>query len=334
MNLLNVLTVKNLMLNKKRTIETLFSVFFSVVLITVVTTMYSSAIRSLIDSEIVEHGNYHVVLKNISRVKAEEINRNRKVDNVLTENAEDKSDESNEVNAYITFKLLELNNYDDILDSVLEEDIDKDVEIVTNERLIRLQTNPFYDSRGKELGIIAIIICGIIVCASIVYIKKRFDISVMDKLKQYELLQTLGATKRQIRKNILFESTMFSMISIPIGIIAGICVSNVLIKINNYFASTNVLSSTRFHFSISWIALGMAIAIAMFIMYVSALCSTSKVSKVSAINYIDHCINSVNYNNNNVANIRIIESKIKPLKAVTQLFGVGEKIYKKNFSPQ
>ena len=60
MGLLNKLTIKNLKLNKKRTIVTIIGIMLSVALITAVASMYSSAIQSLINYETREKGNFHV----------------------------------------------------------------------------------------------------------------------------------------------------------------------------------------------------------------------------------------------------------------------------------
>ena len=48
MNLLKKLTIKNLKLNKKRTIVTIIGIMLSVALITAVATMYASGLKSLI----------------------------------------------------------------------------------------------------------------------------------------------------------------------------------------------------------------------------------------------------------------------------------------------
>lgn len=50
MDLLNKLTIKNLKLNKKRTIVTIIGIMLSVALITAVATMYSSPINSIRNS--------------------------------------------------------------------------------------------------------------------------------------------------------------------------------------------------------------------------------------------------------------------------------------------
>ena len=52
MSLLNKLTIKNLKLNKKRTIVTIIGIILSVALITAVSTIYASGVKSLINFEI------------------------------------------------------------------------------------------------------------------------------------------------------------------------------------------------------------------------------------------------------------------------------------------
>ena len=51
MNILKRLTIKNLKLNKTRTIATILGIMLSVALITAVTTMYTSALESLVQSK-------------------------------------------------------------------------------------------------------------------------------------------------------------------------------------------------------------------------------------------------------------------------------------------
>ena len=78
MNLLNNLTIKNLKLNKKRTIVTIIGIMLSVALITAVATIYSSLIKSLIDFETYQKGNFHaaffdVPINEIETIKKLEI---------------------------------------------------------------------------------------------------------------------------------------------------------------------------------------------------------------------------------------------------------------------
>ena len=66
MNLLNKLTIKNLKLNKKRTVVTIIGIMLSVALITAVASIYASGIKSLIIYETNINGNFNIVFYNVS----------------------------------------------------------------------------------------------------------------------------------------------------------------------------------------------------------------------------------------------------------------------------
>ena len=73
MNILNLLTKKNLKLNKKRTIVTIIGIILSVALIMAVSTMYFSLIASLIKYEKREMGNFHVLCKDVNTKDVNEL---------------------------------------------------------------------------------------------------------------------------------------------------------------------------------------------------------------------------------------------------------------------
>lgn len=65
MTLLNKLTIKNLKLNKKRTIVTIIGIMLSVALITAVASMYASGIKSLIKYKTLIKGDFHTAFYNV-----------------------------------------------------------------------------------------------------------------------------------------------------------------------------------------------------------------------------------------------------------------------------
>lgn len=69
---------------------------------------------------------------------------------------------------------------------------------------------------------LAAIICGLIMFGSVSLIYNAFSISVSERTKQFGLLSSIGATKKQIRQMVLFEAMFVSGIGIPLGIFAGI----------------------------------------------------------------------------------------------------------------
>ena len=87
MSLLNKLTIKNLKLNKKRTIVTIIGIILSGALITAVASMYSSLVSSLIKYETKEKGNFHVAFYDVATTDLNLFKNNREIENFyLTEN--------------------------------------------------------------------------------------------------------------------------------------------------------------------------------------------------------------------------------------------------------
>ena len=123
------------------------------------------------------------------------------------------------------------------LSDVTGKDFD---EIEVNQILINLiktQINPFSISpEYEQLMIVVAILCVVIMVASIICIKNSFDISITEKTKQYGMLRSIitektkqygmlrsiGATKKQIKNNVLFEALILGAIGIPFGILLGI----------------------------------------------------------------------------------------------------------------
>ena len=65
MKILNSLTVKNLKLNKKRTIVTIIGISLSIALICAITTFVASFQSAMMEREIKKGGNYHIRISNV-----------------------------------------------------------------------------------------------------------------------------------------------------------------------------------------------------------------------------------------------------------------------------
>lgn len=189
-----------------------------------------------------------------------------------------------------------------------------------NGYLIELETNPLGDNSIGELGVVAGIVVAIIVFTSIFCIRNSFDISITEKVKQYGMLRSIGATKKQIRKNVFYEATILGVIGIPLGILLGFFASYILIIISNLllngmFADTGM----KLEFVFSYIAMLSAVILGIVTIYLSAVRSAIKASKVSPIDSI-----------RNSANIKIKSKKIKSPKLIKKIFGIGGEISYKN----
>lgn len=69
---------------------------------------------------------------------------------------------------------------------------------------------------------LAAILCGLIMFGSVSLIYNAFSISVSERTKQFGLLSSIGATKKQLRQMVLFEALFVSAIGIPLGLLAGV----------------------------------------------------------------------------------------------------------------
>ena len=476
MSLLNKLTIKNLKLNKKRTIVTIIGIMLSVSLITAVATMYNSAIKSLINFEIREKGDFHVAYYNVPQEEIDTFKNNRSIDTLnLVENiGYAKIDSKNEYKPYayikaftksslnnlsiklvegrlpensneilipthlktngritlnvgdvitldvgtrvdnegyelnqinplytnddgtlsekivnttsITYKVVgiierpatniegytapgytfityfndnNIGNFVDIYAKYNKNGIKRAYEVTANiigvdevlfkkyyngellnndefneytnqiakakydininDYLIDLQTNPIKSSGIGGLGIVVGIVMAIIVVTSVFCIKNSFDISITEKIKQYGMLRSIGATKKQIKHNVFYEASILGLIGIPLGILAGILASYILIIVSNYYLGDFMASDIKLIFSFSFIAIIFAIILGIVTIYASAFKSAKKASRISPIDSI-----------RNSSTIKINSKKVKSPKIINKLFGVGGDISYKN----
>lgn len=187
--------------------------------------------------------------------------------------------------------------------------------IDANKYLIDLETNPLSASSISSLGTVVCIVIGIIVFTSVFCIKNSFDISITEKIKQYGMLRSIGATKKQIKKNVFYEATILGLIGIPLGILLGYLASYILIIISNYYVSDMMQAGFKLEFVFSMIAVLIAIILGIVTIYFSAFRSAKRASKVSPIDSI-----------RNSANIKINPKKIKSPKFIKKVFGMGGEI--------
>lgn len=95
--------------------------------------------------------------------------------------------------------------------------------VVNNSPLIDVEGGGKSNESGLTslYGTVAVII-GIVLVAAIAVIYNSFQISVVERMKQFGLLRAIGATPSQIRKIVLREASALSIIGIPLGLICGI----------------------------------------------------------------------------------------------------------------
>lgn len=212
----------------------------------------------------------------------------------------------------------EANKISQQLSEVTGKDFD---EIEVNQILINLiktQINPFSISpEYEQLMIVVAILCVVIMVASIICIKNSFDISITEKTKQYGMLRSIGATKKQIKNNVLFEALILGAIGIPFGILLGIFASYILVIICNRLLASAII--TKLILSLSLRGILISVLLGIITIYLSALGSSRRAKKVSPIESI-----------RNSGEIKIKSKKLKTPKLINKIFGIGGVISYKN----
>lgn len=189
--------------------------------------------------------------------------------------------------------------------------------ISINDKLVMLETNPLKDDDIKSITNVVLIIALMIILTSIFCIKNSFDISMCDKLKNFGILASVGATKKQIRKCAIYEAFILGVMATPMGIVLGIISSYFLIKIGNIYFSHNIMNGITLVCNFSIVSIIISVVISFVTIYLSSVKSAKKVSKISPIRVIRK--------NNN------IDSKyIKDNKMINKIFGISGSIAYKN----
>lgn len=186
-----------------------------------------------------------------------------------------------------------------------------------------LTVKGLYESHDLQImvGILAIIL-GIVFLASVFIIRNSFAISITEKTKLYGMLSSVGATPKQISRNVFFEAAILGIIGIPLGILLGTGVTAGLLAICNALLG-KTLGGLTLIFNIPWYAIMMAVLVGVATIFASAAVPARKASKISPIEAI-RSTQDVKTNEKKAGKI------YRTPKFITKFFGVGGSIAWKN----
>lgn len=134
-------------------------------------------------------------------------------------------------------------------------------------------------------GFAAVVIL-IIIFGSVALIYNAFSISVGERTKQFGLLVSVGATKRQIRSMVFHEAMVLAGIGIPIGILCGIGGISVTLYILRGALHSLIDGRIDMTVHISWTSVLSAVVIALLTVLISAWVPARRATKVSAVDAI------------------------------------------------
>lgn len=173
------------------------------------------------------------------------------------------------------------------------------------------------DGTFKALFTVAAVVALIIILTSVYCIKNSFNISITEKIRQYGMLASVGATRRQIKSSVKTEAAMLGVVGIPVGTMSGILASLVLVKVVNALSAGWLNFALSFHTSLPALILAVILSIAT--IYFSATGSARRAAKVTPLEAI-----------RNTKEIKIKSAKLKTPAIIGRIWGIGGVISYKN----
>lgn len=162
-----------------------------------------------------------------------------------------------------------------------------DTTVFTHGQLLRCLFMTDSRSLWETLYQLAGIVCAIIVIASASLIFNAFAISVAERTRQFGLLSSIGASKRQIRAMVFWEAMALAIVGIPAGLLLGVAGSAVVLgSISGQLASVLGASTdfpVPFTLAVDAPSLAMAALLALVVVMLSAWVPSRRAASVSAV---------------------------------------------------
>ena len=191
--------------------------------------------------------------------------------------------------------------------------------IEINKDLLSYEGASLDDETLKTIYGLGAFIMGIVLVSSVFVIRNGFAISITERLKQYGMLSSIGATKKQIKKSVYFEGFILGIIGIPLGILSGVFAIYILVNVVNYILKDYVSSGSLLTYSMSWVAIVVSVIVSIVTIWLSCRKSAKKASKITPIEAI-----------RSSEDVKLKAKKIKCPKIITKIFKTGGEIAYKN----
>lgn len=189
-----------------------------------------------------------------------------------------------------------------------------------NNELLRWEVFKFSDDTITMFYAVGAVVISIIVISSVFCIRNSFAISTLEKMRMYGMLASVGVTKKQIRRSVIYEGLVLAIIGIPLGVLSGIFADFVIIKVINAILSGVLFQYVDgFVFKISILAIILSTVLGLVTIYFSSIFSAIKAGKVSPIE-----------NLRNSKEIKINSKKLRTPKIIDAIFKTGGELAYKN----
>lgn len=164
------------------------------------------------------------------------------------------------------------------------------------------------------------ILVALIMIGSIFLIYNSFTISLNDRIRQFGILLSVGATERQLLNSVLFEGLCIGAIGIPIGVLIGIPSIELVISLVDSNFGNILYDTVPLTLSVSIPVIVAAVVISMITILVSAYIPARK----AAITPVMECIRQTN-------EVKVESKDVKTSKFTERIYGLEGTLALKSF---
>lgn len=350
MRILEKLTLENLRKNKRRSLVTIVGVMLSSALILAVAGMATSFQAMMVNFTKAKSGDYHDMYQEVPVAQIPLIEQNQHIENYYFSTPLTKQDLGADAWEYYQqypHDIYNLENYQpfsqlpeqteknarynvfvrydqaknatetrDQLLATLMQDTGEDINVRVNDRLMQYE-GAMGETELAVLYSMAAIVIGIIVVTSIFAIRNSFSISANERMRQFGMLASIGATPRQIRHSVLFEGLVVGLIGIPMGLVCGVLAVVILVAVVNALLDGMIVAPVVF--SVPFWIFPITLTLSFVTILLSCLMPAIRAGRMSPITAI-----------RGNKEVKIKAKKLKTSPLTKKVFGMGGVIASKN----
>ena len=164
------------------------------------------------------------------------------------------------------------------------------------------------------------ILVALIMAGSIFLIYNSFTISLNDRVRQFGILLSVGATRKQLQNSVLFEGLCIGALGIPIGILVGIPGIKLVLSLVSANFGNIMYDTVPLTLKVSVPALAAAAAVSMATILISAYIPARKAAGAPVM----ECIRQT-------GEVRLSAGMVKTSKLAARILGLEGTLALKNF---
>ncbi|WP_427107945.1 FtsX-like permease family protein [Lysinibacillus xylanilyticus] len=193
-------------------------------------------------------------------------------------------------------------------------------QFVMNDNVLRFMGHSNDKTFNSLLYSVGGILVALIMLGSVFLIYNAFTISLNERMRQYGILLSVGATAKQLRNSVLFEGLCIGVVGIPIGVLVGIpSINGVLSLVSKNFENV-AYDNVPLTLTVSIPMIIAAVVISLVTILISAYIPARKAANTPVM----ACIRQTN-------EIKVESKAINTSKWMERIYGLERTLALKNF---